>query len=282
MPPGRIHILTDYRAGTITFDDNGAGLTETEIHEYLATIGRSGTGAFRQELARRGRQAEVSLIGQFGIGLLSAFVVAHRVEVETLSARPGNRSWVWISEGQHDYELRAGRRMEAGTTVTLHITDNFRDMLDPEELRKVIKKYADFIPFPIVLNSEDEPANVVDAPWHREFGDEQERLGEYWVFVNRRFPDVPLEVLPIDLQSPHSVSGVLYISDRAVPDINTAGLLDVYQSRMFLMSNNRDLLPAWAKFVRGVVDSPSFTPTASRDAIQFDATAREFGSSWAG
>ncbi len=274
-PTGWIRIRTDYRAAIVSFEDNGLGLTESEIHDYLSTIGRSGTGAFREELARRGRQAEVSLIGQFGIGLLSAFVVASRVEVETRSGRADSPAWRWVSEGQREYELASAERATVGTTVTLHITESYRDMLDPDELRKAIKKYADFIPFPIYLNDEDAPANVIDAPWHRAFGDEQERLGEYWIFANRRFADLPLEVIPVDLEVPHRLSGVLYISDRALPDINTAGLADVYQNRMFLMARNRDLLPAWAKFVRGVIDSPALTPTASRDAIQMDATARE-------
>ncbi|HMA33855.1 MAG TPA: hypothetical protein VKY74_05180 [Chloroflexia bacterium] len=273
-PAGRIAIGIDYRAGTITFADNGQGLTEAEIHAYLSTIGRSGTGEFRAELARRGRQAEVSLIGQFGIGLLSAFVVAGRVEVDTRSATPGAPAWRWISEGQHGYELRPGTQAAPGTTVTLHLTESYRDLLDPEELRKAIKKYADFIPFPIYLNDAETPANVIDAPWHRAFGDERERLGEYQLFVTRRFPDSPLEVIPVALEVPHRVAGVLYVSERRVPDINTAGLLDVYQTRMFLMANSRDLLPLWAKFVRGVIDSPDLTPTAARDAIQLDARAQ--------
>ncbi|MGI8588378.1 MAG: heat shock protein Hsp90 family protein [Chloroflexia bacterium] len=273
--PGAIRIQTDARAGTITISDNGNGLTESEIHEYLSTIGRSGTGAFRQDLIKRGRQAEVNLIGQFGIGLLSAFVVASRVEVETLSSAPDSPAWLWVSEGQRDYILRPGGRAVVGTTVTLHISQNYRDMLDPEELRKAITKYADFIPYPIYLNGEDTPANSVDAPWHRTFGDERERLGEYWIFVNRRFPDIPLEVIPVALEAPYKVDGVLYISDRNIPDINTAGLLDIYQSRMFITAANRDMLPSWAKFVRGVIDSPDLTPTASRDAIQLDQAARD-------
>ena len=104
-PPGFIRFRTNPETGTITITDNGSGLIEQEIHDYLATIGRSGTGEFRQELIRQGRHAEVTLIGQFRIGLLSAFVVAHRVEVETLSIHSDNPPWRWVSEGQRDYEL---------------------------------------------------------------------------------------------------------------------------------------------------------------------------------
>jgi molecular chaperone HtpG len=272
-PLGLIRIRTNREAGTITITDNGSGLTEEEVHDYLATIGRSGTGEFRQELIQKGRQAEVTLIGQFGIGLLSAFVVAYKVEVETLSVQSGNPPWHWMSEGQSHYQLIRGTRQDIGTTVTLHISDNYRDMLDPEELRKAIKKYADFIPYQIFLNDDGAPANAVNAPWHLTFTSEWERLREYASFCDKRFPDYILEVIPVSLKTPYQVDGVLYISDRHVPAIDTTGMVDIYQSRMFITSNNRDLLPGWAKFVRGVIDSPDLTPTASRDAIQLDAAA---------
>jgi molecular chaperone HtpG len=274
-PPGLIRIRTNREVGTITITDNGSGLTEQEVHDYLATIGRSGTGEFRQELLQKGRQAEVTLIGQFGIGLLSAFVVAYKVEVETLSVQPENPPWHWISEGQSHYQLQRGARQDVGTTVTLHISDNYRDMLNSEELRKAIKKYADFIPYQIFLNDERAPANAVNAPWHLSFTSERERLEEYALFCLKRFPDYILEVIPVSLKTPYQVDGVLYISDRQAFDLDTTGMVDIYQARMFITNNNRDLLPSWAKFVRGVIDSPHFTPTASRDAIQLDATARE-------
>lgn len=273
VPAGSIRIRTDDDDATITFADNGSGLTETEIHDYLSTIGRSGTDEFRQELIKKGRCAEITLIGQFGIGLLSAFVVALRVEVETLSTQPGNPSWRWVSEGQKTYELGPGSRTDPGTTVTLHITDNYRDMLDPDELRKSIKKYADFVPFPIQLNDEQAAANAIHAPWHRSYLTEDERRQAYLIFVNHRFPDNPLEVIAVRIQAPYRVDGVLYISDRHTY-VNATGMLDIYQARMFITANNRDMLPDWAKFVRGVIDSPDLTPTAVRDAIQIDEVAR--------
>ncbi len=109
-PPGEIRVQVDRMAGTIAFTDNGAGMTETEVREYLSTIGRSGTDAFRQDLVAKGRQAEVTVIGQFGIGLLSAFIVADRVVVETLSWRSGNPAWRWESNGEKTYELQGGDR----------------------------------------------------------------------------------------------------------------------------------------------------------------------------
>jgi molecular chaperone HtpG len=230
---------------------------------------------FRQQLPTQGRGADVTLIGQFGIGLLSAFVVAYRVEVETRSITPDQPAWLWVSEGQREYELRGGTRSEPGTTVTLHISEQYHDMLHAADLRQAIKKYADFLPYPIYLNDEGAPGNAVNAPWHHTFASDSERRQEYWRFVDQRFPDYALEVIPVELQQPMRAQGVLYISDRHVPDVNTTGMLDLYQARMFITANNRDMLPIWAKFVRGVIDSPDLTPTASRDAIQLDAVARD-------
>jgi molecular chaperone HtpG len=274
-PEGVIRIRVDREAATVTISDNGAGMTEQEVKDYLSTIGRSGTDAFRQDLVQKGRQAEVTVIGQFGIGLLSAFIVADRVVVETLSWQPNQPAWCWQSSGEKTYDLQPGSRQDIGTTVTLHINDNYRDMLLLEELRKAIRKYADFLPVSIYVNDDPAPANAVNAPWHKTYDSPKDELLEMAIFVAKRFPDNPLSTIPIHLKSPYKVDGVLYVSDNRVPDVNTAGFVDIYQSRMFVMESNRDMLPVWAKFVRGIIDSPALTLTASRDAIQQDAIQKE-------
>jgi molecular chaperone HtpG len=274
-PDGVVRVKIDRQAATVTITDNGAGMTETEVREYLSTIGRSGTDAFRQDLVEKGRQAEVTVIGQFGIGLLSAFIVADRVVVETRSYLAENPAWCWESSGEKTYALQLGDRQDAGSTVTLHINEKHRDMLSAEELRKAIRKYADFLPVGIYLNEDETPTNAVNAPWHKRYGNPKEEVLEMAMFVAKRFPDNPLSTIPIHLTSPYKVDGVLYVSDNRIPDVNTTGLVDIYQSRMFVMEANRDMLPVWAKFVRGIIDSPALTLTASRDAIQQDAVQKE-------
>jgi molecular chaperone HtpG len=273
---GEIRVYVDRIAGTITFTDNGAGMTEQEVREYLSTIGRSGTDAFRQELIRQGRNAtDVTVIGQFGIGLLSAFIVADRVVVETRSWQADHPAWRWESNGEKTYNLQPGEKESAGSAVTLYVNDKYRDMLNLEDLRKAIRKYADFLPVGIYVNDDEAPANAVNAPWHKHYDNPKEELLELSIFVARRFPDNPLSTIPIHITHPHKVDGVLYISDNRIPDVNTTGLVDIYQSRMFVMEGNRDMLPAWAKFVRGIIDSSALTLTASRDAIQQDAVQKE-------
>jgi molecular chaperone HtpG len=275
-PPCEVRVKVDRTAGTITFSDNGAGMTEQEVREYLSTIGRSGTDAFRQELIRQGRNAtDVTVIGQFGIGLLSAFIVADRVVVETRSWEKEQPAWLWESNGEKTYSLNDGDRQEPGSAVTLYVNDKYRDMLNLEDLRKAIRKYADFLPVGIYVNDDEAPANAVNAPWHKHYDNPKEELLELSIFVARRFPDNPLSTIPIHITHPYKVDGVLYVSDNRIPDVNTTGLVDIYQSRMFVMEGNRDMLPAWAKFVRGIIDSSALTLTASRDAIQQDAVQKE-------
>jgi molecular chaperone HtpG len=150
-------------------------------------------------------------------------------------------------------------------------------MLLIDELRKAIKKYADFIPYQIFLNDEGVPANAVNAPWHLNFTSENERLSEYTAFVGKRFPeDAILETIPVALRTTYRVDGVLYISDR-LQDITPTieGQLEIYQNRMFVTSKSSHVLPLWAQFINGVLDSPDLTLTASRDAIQHDHVAQQ-------
>lgn len=151
-PAGRIDITADREARTVVFRDNGAGLTEAEITDYLATIGRSGTGELRQQLEQRDRDRAQSLIGQFGIGILSAFVAAERLEVETFSVSDDQSGLRWSVSGGPQYELAPIPRQEVGTLVTLHIKPTFLRMTNPDTLREAVRRYADFLPFPIYIN----------------------------------------------------------------------------------------------------------------------------------
>jgi molecular chaperone HtpG len=270
-PEGVVRIRINHSKKSITFSDNGAGLTKEEIHEYLSTIGKSGTDEFRKSLLQQGRLAEVNLVGQFGIGLLSAFIVAKRVTVDTFSFKGNEQAWQWESYGDKDYTIEEGERSEAGSTVTLYISEDHKDVLDDEFIRNAIRKYADFLPVSIIINDEEGPTNSVNAPWHKIIHNEGDFIQDLGSYIVKRFPsEYPLEIIPVKIHEPYHVEGVLFISDRHVPYINTSGQVDIYQSRMFIASKNTDILPPWATFLRGVIDSTDFTPTAARDAVQRD------------
>ena len=192
-----------------------------------------------------------------------------------MSWQQGNPAWRWESNGEKTYDLQPGDRKDVGSTVTLYINDKYRDMLSLEELRRGIRKYADFLPLGIYVNDDEAPTNAVNAPWHKHYDNPKDELLEMSIFVARRFPDNPLSTIPIHLTRPYKVDGVLYVSDNRIPDVNTTGLVDIYQSRMFVVQGYRDMLPSWAKFVRGIIDSPALTLTAARDAVQQDNAQKE-------
>ncbi len=272
-PDGRIRITCNQADATISIDDNGSGLTREEIIKYLATIGRSGTNDLRLDLEQRGRTVE--LIGQFGIGLLSAFIVAWRVDIITNSG--SGPAFLWRCDGGHEYLIEEGHREDVGTTVILHLREQYKHYLQEEEIRRIVRRYADFIGIPIYLGSEQQPCNAIVAPWdlpHEREAMRTAALTEFW--VKRFTTERPLHVFGVDepitwhdsatgKTRVGRVRGVLGITDRHIPDVNVRGTVDLYIQRMFINASNRDVLPEWAKFIQGVVECNELTPNAARD-----------------
>ncbi len=163
-PAGEIRIDVDESSRTLNFSDNGTGMDRRDIEEFLSVIGSTGTGSRARELAAR--DVAVATIGQFGIGLLSAFVVAERIEVQTRKPM-AMQAWRWVNHGGEDYELDAlpANTQPPGTQVMVTMAPDRTAFLDGRLLRQIVRSYADFLPFPILLNSFG-PINAVNAPWH--------------------------------------------------------------------------------------------------------------------
>jgi len=264
---GQIDVMIDAGNRTITFTDNGMGMDKADIEEFLSTIGSTGTGAMREELAKK--DVAIDTIGQFGIGLLSGFVVAERIDVYTQKAGDDN-GWHWVNHGNEDYELAETDDAPApGTRVVVTVGTDYLRHIDEKEVRDTIKRYADFLPFKIMLNGNG-PINVIDAPWHKTaWSGEADYRGALQRFLNERYPDTALHVIPIDMTAPRA-KGALYVSNQHVPLESTTGVVDIFQNRMCIRLNDQELLPDWAKFIRGVVDSPDLQPTAARDNVMKD------------
>jgi molecular chaperone HtpG len=162
LPAPRIQIAVNRGAETIEAHDNGSGLARAEIDDYLSTIGRSGAEELRQRIQEADRSRAVELIGQFGIGLLSAFIVAERVTLVTKA--PGRPALRWESRGGQRYTVEPAQRSMVGTTVTLHVRPAHTRYLDRDRLRAIVRAYADFISVPVYLDDDAEPTNAVTAP----------------------------------------------------------------------------------------------------------------------
>ena len=269
-PAGEIRIDTDERARELSFGDNGTGMDRRDIEEFLSVIGSTGTGSRARDLAAR--DVAVATIGQFGIGLLSAFVVAERIEVRTRKPM-APQTWRWVNRGSEDYELDAlpVNAQPPGTRVVVTLAPDQTAFLDGRLLRQIVRRYADFLPYPILLNGFG-PINAVDAPWHQPgWRDPGERERPLSAFLSQRYADPPLLAIPVDLSSPRALGGLL-VPARYTPDGQAGGTVDLFQARMCIRPNDAELLPEWARFVRGVVDCPDLQPTAARDNVLRDET----------
>ncbi|MBA3240066.1 MAG: ATP-binding protein [Acidobacteria bacterium] len=264
---GRIEITCDAPSRTLVFRDNGIGMDRQDIREFLAVIGSSGTGASRRELNEQGARLAIDLIGQFGIGMLSAFVVAEKVVVRTRKLGAAE-AFAWHNSGSIDCELYPDTKGDAGSEIQITVGEDYSFMLDEQRISEAVIKYCEFTSFPVSVNGQG-PVNAMDAPWHRTvWPSDAAKEDAYRDFLHRRYPDMVLDVIPVEIDEPYVARGALFISDRHVPDVNTGGVVDIFVRRMLIRDGDSTLLPPWAKFVRGVVDSHDLQPTAARDNIQ--------------
>jgi molecular chaperone HtpG len=269
----RIDLAVDPGKRTLTLRDNGCGLTEDEITGYLATIGRGYTRELRERLALYSPEQAAELIGQFGLGFLSAFLLAAEVTVTTRSFQ-GGPTLRWHSTGDEYYDLKATADGEVGTTVELRVKPAASFVLQERNLLDTVRTYADFLPTPIHLEGDPQPVNMREPPW--EADEPAQALREYALRASHGVE--PLWVLPLtdwkvalehdSLTIP--LQGFLYVPPGSVASVREYGDLTVYIRRMFICDRERDLLPPWARFVRGVIDCPVLQPTASREGIHQD------------
>ncbi|MBW3634965.1 MAG: ATP-binding protein [Armatimonadetes bacterium] len=252
--------------------DNGFGLTRSEIEDYLATIGRSYTRELRQNLSALSPDEAAQLIGQFGFGFLSAFLLADDVRVVTRSFC-GDEAFEWTSDGGENYQIRDAERDQAGTTVELRVKSAASFVLREGQLLEIVRQYADFLPLPIYVGNDPQPANLQTPPW--EAADVESATQNY---IERTFGAAPLAVIPLH---DHTVSlghdtltlplsGFLLVPAGSVVSVREYGDVLVFIRRMFICREDKALLPPWARFVRGVIDCPHLQPTASREDLHQD------------
>ncbi|MGG5810110.1 molecular chaperone HtpG [Falsiroseomonas sp. CW058] len=272
-PPAeaRLRILPDKAARTLTIADPGIGMTKADLAQHLGTIARSGTLAFAKSLADAPAAEKPSLIGQFGVGFYSAFMVAERVEVT--SRRAGTEeAWCWASDGKGDYTLAPAARAEAGTDVVLHMKADAEEFLDPHRLQAIIRRWADHITIPITVARDgvDEPANEGTALWRKPRAEvTEEQYAEFYRHVAHAF-DKPWAVLHWRAEGVLDFSALLFIPGArpfmAVEDARESRVR-LHVRRMFI-TEEAGLLPPWLRFVQGVVDTEDLPLNVSREMLQ--------------
>jgi molecular chaperone HtpG len=275
--PLQIRVSYDSNARTITVADNGIGMSRDEVIENIGTIAKSGTREFLRALTGDKRK-DATLIGQFGVGFYSSFIVAERVELTTrragLSAADGVR---WSSDGRGEYTLETTERPDRGTTVVLHLRDGERDLLSGYRLRSIITKYSDHISLPILMPAEgdeasgEERVNQAAALWTRpknEISDAD--YIEFYRHVTGDHAD-PLAWVHSKIEGTYEYTLLLFVPSRAAYDL---WLLDslrgvrLHVRRIFIMEDSGQLMPRYLRFVRGVIDSADLPLNVSRELLQ--------------
>ncbi len=279
----KIRLAVDKAARTITISDNGIGLTRDEAIAHLGTIAKSGTKEFFSALT--GDQAkDAHLIGQFGVGFYSSFIVADKVTV--ISRRAGvdaNQAVRWESAGEGDYSVEMVEKATRGTDVILHLRDGEDDFLSGWKLKSIIRKYSDHITLPILMKKEewkdgeqveteeDETVNQANALWARSKSDiSDEQYKEFYKHVGHDFED-PLCWTHARVEGKQEYTQLLYVPARAPFDLwdrNARHGVKLYVRRVFIMDDAEKLMPLYLRFVRGVVDSADLPLNVSREILQ--------------
>lgn len=264
---GRIHIRQHPELGQLTIEDDGIGLTESEAERYLGTLGIGITGLLKGEHPESVVQpTQAGLIGQFGIGLFSGFMLADRIELETrkVDCEEGVR---WNAGLGNDIELTSCDKAEVGTLVRLHLRPEMLAWsLDPALLERAVRDYADYLPIPIYLNDNSARINLIHSEWFDPTPDMESLEME----LAAHFDESPLDVIPIHISQPVQISGALYVTPERLPGFASAATVKATVMRMVVSSHVEELLPEWASFVRGVLELPACRPTASREELVRD------------
>jgi molecular chaperone HtpG len=285
-----VKISTDSEAGTITISDNGIGMSKEEVIENLGTIAKSGTKDFFSKLS--GDKAKDSqLIGQFGVGFYSAFIVADKVTVKTRAAgTSADQGVLWISEGEGDFELGDIEKSERGTEITLHLREDEKEFLDAWKLRSIIGKYSDHISIPVRMWKDEVPesdgpdgekipatpgeweaVNKATALWTRDKSDiSDEEYNEFYKHISHDFSD-PLTWAHNKVEGKSEYTSLLYIPSKAPFDLWNRDQnhgLKLYVQRVFIMDDAEQFMPTYLRFVKGLLDSSDLPLNVSREILQ--------------
>ena len=272
--PPRIRVSYDKDAGTITIADNGIGMSRAEVIEHIGTIAKSGTREFLRALTGDQRK-DATLIGQFGVGFYSAFIVAERVTLITRRhGRPVEEGVRWESDGKGEYTLHTIDSPARGTTIVLQLRETEDDLLNGHRLRSIIQKYSDHISVPILMPGEengDAPVNQASALWARpkaELADQDYR--DFYRHIATDFTD-PLAWVHSKVEGTYEYTLLLFIPGRAPYDLwitQARRGVKLHIRRVFVMEDNGQLLPSYLRFVRGVIDSSDLPLNVSRELLQ--------------
>jgi len=264
-----ITISLDKNNKTLSVSDNGIGMTAEEVKKYINQVAFSSAEEFIQKYQK---DADQQIIGHFGLGFYSCFMVAQNVEVDTLSYQAGAEAVHWSCDGSPQFELSESPRKERGTTITLTLQDEETEYVEPARIRQLVKKYCDFMPVPIKLDGEE--LNQHKAQWKQSPRDLKDE--DYLEFYRYLYPfqEDPLLWVHLKTDYPFLLNGILYFP-KLKPDVDvTKGHIKLFCNQVFVSDNCEEVIPNFLMPLRGVIDSPDIPINVSRSALTNDRTVR--------
>lgn len=270
-----IGIKLDEDAKSFTISDAGIGMTRDELIANLGNIAHSGAAEFLKR-ATEAEKNDINLIGQFGVGFYSAFMVANKVTVRTRSVTDSEQGWIWESDGITDYTLEAGDGIPVGTSIELHLKEDAAEFASDWRIKSIIQNYSGFVPFPVKLN--DETVNTVQAIWTKNSSEvTDDEYKEFFKHTNPMAGDA-IDWIHFSTDAPLAIKALLFIpSDN--PERFGLGRVEsnvnLYCRKILIQRSAKDLLPQWLRFVHGVVDSEDIPLNISRETMQDSALIRK-------
>lgn len=270
----KISITTDEKEKTLSIADNGIGMNKDDLVNHLGTIAKSGTADFVKNVKDNG--SAVDLIGQFGVGFYSAFMVAEKVEV--LTKRAGEeKAWFWVSSGIGGFEIKEAEKEQNGTVIKLFLKEDQQNFTDTIFLRHIIRTYSDHVEYPIVLclgEAGEETINTASALWMRHKSEiATEQYNEFYHHISKNFDD-PWMTLHFKAEGAIEYTGLLYIPSKAPYDLfqpDRKNGLKLYVNKVFISEKVEALMPNYLRFVKGVIDSADLQLNISREMLQHSA-----------
>lgn len=286
IPKAQIRVELDKKAKTITISDNGIGMSEKEVEKFIATLAFSGAQDFVEKLKEAGADTKDDIIGKFGLGFYSSFMVADKVEVDSLSMEKDAKPIRWINEGETDYSFTDSDRTEVGTSVILHVNDDSKEFLELYKLRTVLSNYCQFMAYPIELFDVHAKKDK-DKEEHHDIINETEPLWkkdptvltdeDYKSFYRTLFPmePDPLFWLHLNVDHPFTMQGILYFPklnpNKPLGETN----IKLYCKQVFVSDNVRNIIPDFLVMLKGIIDSTDIPLNVSRSALQGDPNIRK-------
>lgn len=297
-PEGKVEVLIDKQAKTITFKDNGLGMNEEEIEKYIAQLAFSGAEEFVQKMKESGEEKN-DIIGKFGLGFYSAFMVAEKVEVESLSMNEGAKPARWICEGDTEYSFENSDKTDVGTEITLYINEDSAEFLDSWKTRETLSRYCDFMPYSIYLKDLNEIARVTAENAKAEKEEDKKPIPDddiindseplwkkdpatlkdedYKTFYRKLFPmdPEPLFWLHLNVDHPFTLQGILYFPKLNPNKPVNDGNIKLYSKQVFVSDNVKDVIPEFLGLLKGAIDSTDIPLNVSRSALQGDPNIKK-------